>query len=123
VAIWCSQGGDFEKNQETVTKDATNVYNLYTELQVRFDTIKGRIFLRPLRAGDRILQGGMHKKIRKLYGQVGVPLYLREQLPLLCDEDGVLAVPGICLRDGSLPHPGEKTLYVRIYFKKQTHFE
>ena len=41
----------------------------------------------------------------------------------LCDEDGVLAVPGICLRDGSLPHPGEKTLYVRIYFKKQTHFE
>lgn len=119
MAIWCG----VEKNQETVTKQATNVYNLYTELQVRFDTIKGRIFLRPLRAGDRILQGGMHKKIRKLYGQVGVPLYLREQLPLLCDEDGVLAVPGICLRDGSLPHPGEKTLYVRIYFKNQTHFE
>ena len=119
VAIWCGM----EKNQETVTKQATNVYNLYTELQVRFDTIKGRIFLRPLKEGDRILQGGMHKKICKLFGQHGVPLRLRSRLPLVCDEDGVLAVPGICLRDGAKPREGEKTLYVRIYFKKQTHFE
>ncbi len=119
LAIWCGM----EKNQETVTKQATNVYNLYTELQVRFDTIKGRIFLRPLKEGDRILQGGMHKRIRKLFGQHGVPLHLRSRLPLLCDQGGVLAVPGICLRDGAKPREDEKTLYVRIYFKKQTHFE
>ncbi|MBQ2256863.1 MAG: tRNA lysidine(34) synthetase TilS [Clostridia bacterium] len=119
TAIWCS----FDKNQETDTQQSTNVYNLYTELQVRFDTIKGRIFLRPLGEGDRILQGGMHKRIRKLYGRVGVPLYLRTQLPLLCDEDGVLAVPGVCLRDGAKPCLGDTVLYVRIYLRKQTHFE
>ncbi len=115
VAIWAS----FEENQETVTKQVTNVYNLYTELQVRFDTIKGRIFLRPMHKGDRILHGGMHKRVRKLYGQSGVPLYLRPQLPLLCDEDGVLAVPGICLRDGCNAHDDQDSLCVRIYLRKQ----
>ncbi len=120
VAIWAS----FAENQETVTKQATNVYNLYTELQVRFDTIKGRVFLRPMGEGDRILQGGMHKKVRKLYGQYGVPLFLREQLPLLCDQSGVLAVPGICLRDGAelrdcKQHTGDDILHVRIYLRKQ----
>ncbi|MBO5757501.1 MAG: tRNA lysidine(34) synthetase TilS [Clostridia bacterium] len=117
VAIWCLQGGDFEKNQETVTKDATNVYNLYTELQVRFDTIKGRVFLRPLKEGDRILQGGMHKKVRKLYNQFSTPLYLRSTLPLLCDEEGVLAVPAICLRDGAAPFDAQDKLCVRIYLR------
>ena len=119
VAVWAS----LEKNQETVTELDTNVYNLYTELQVRFDTIKGRIFLRPLQEGDRILQGGMHKRVRKLYGQSGVPQFLRVQLPLLLDQDGILAVPGIVLRDGASPKRGECTLYVRIYLRKQNHFE
>ncbi len=117
VIVWSS----FPENQKTDTEQDTNVYNLYTELQVRFDTIKGRVFLRPLQEGDRILQGGMHKKIRKLYGQNGVPLLLRSRLPLLCDDDGVLAVPGIALRDGAEPHDGEDKLCVRIYL--QNHFD
>ena len=114
VTVWSS----FPENQKTDTAFDANVYNLYTELQVRFDTIKGRVFLRPMAEGDRILQGGMHKKIRKLYGQHGTPLHLRSRLPLLCDDNGILAVPGICLRDGSAPRPGEKTLCVRIYLPK-----
>ena len=115
VTVWSS----FPENQKTDTAFPTNVYNLYTELQVRFDTIKGRIFLRPMAEGDRILQGGMHKRVRKLYGQHGTPLHLRSRLPLLCDEDGILAVPGICLRDGATPTKGDKALYVRIYLPKQ----
>ena len=113
VTVWSS----FPENQKTDTALDTNVYNLYTELQVRFDTIKGRIFLRPIKESDRILHGGMHKRIRKLYGQCGVPLYLRQKLPLLCDDEGVLAVPGICLRDGAVPRTGEDALCVRIYLQ------
>ena len=114
VTVWSS----FPENQKTDTAFDANVYNLYTELQVRFDTIKGRIFLRPMAEGDRILQGGMHKKIRKLYGQHGTPLHLRSRLPLLCDDDGVLAVPGICLRDGASARRGEPALCIRIYLPK-----
>jgi len=115
VAVWAQ----FPENAETVTAFATNVYNLYTELHVRFDTIKGRAFLRPIKEGDVILQGGMHKRIRKLYGQSGVPLCLRARLPLLCDTDGVIAVPGICTRDASCAKQAEKALCLRIYLQNQ----
>lgn len=117
ITVWAH----FPEKVITDTAFDTNVYNLYTELQVRFDTIKGRVFLRPIQQGDTILHGGMHKKIRKLYGQRAVPLGLRPRLPLLCDEDGVVAVPGICTRDGSAAKEGENALCVSIYL--HNHFD
>lgn len=109
---------NFPENQETDTRIDTNVYNLYTELQVRFGTIKGRVFLRPIRQGDVILSGGMHKRIRKLYGERHVPQHLRARLPLLCDDEGVIAVPGICVRDGAAPVRTEKNVSVSVFLAK-----
>ena len=60
----------------------------------------------------------MHKKIRKLYGQSGVPLSLRPTLPLLADDGGILAVPGICIRDGCRATAARDKITVRIYLKK-----
>lgn len=114
VALWAS----FPENPQTDTACATNVYNLYTEQNVRFDTIEGQVFLRPIRKGDVILSGGMHKRIRKLYGEKGVPLFLRPRLPLLCDESGVLAIPGICVRDGAQVRSGDPALCIRVYLHK-----
>ena len=114
VALWAS----FPENPQTDTAFATNVYNLYTEQKVRFDTIEGQVFLRPIREGDVILSGDMHNRIRKLYGEKGVPLSLRARLPLLCDDCGVLAVPGVCVRDGARARSGDPALFVRVYLHK-----
>ena len=114
VTVWAN----FSENPLMDTPCPSNVYNLYTELRVRFDTIVGQVFLRPIREGDVILSGGMHKKIRKLYSAEGIPLSLRAKLPLLCDHDGVIAVPGICLRDGAAAAQDQKTLDLRIYLHK-----
>ena len=114
MAIWAQ---NFE-NAQTDMRFDTNVYNLYTELRVRFDTIKGQVFLRPVKEGDVILSGGMHKKIRKLYGHAGIPLALRATLPLICDENGVIAVPGICMRDGAAAMQEQSALCIRICLQK-----
>ena len=121
VAIFAHVTESLRENQKTVTEHATNVYNLYTELRLRFDTIKGRVFLRPLQQGDRLLHGNVHKKVRKLYGQYGVPLFLRPQLPLLCDDDGILAVAAAAhslIRDNLTPQCGMRTLCVQIFIKR-----
>ena len=115
VTVWAK----FPENPLMDTPCPSNVYNLYTELRVRFDTIVGQVFLRPIKEGDVILLGGMHKKIRKLYSEQGVPLALRAKLPLLCDHNGVIAVPGICLRDGVAAAQDQNTLDLRIYLHKQ----
>lgn len=51
------------------------------------------------RAGDRIRRGGMHRKIRKLWGEKKIPGRLREFLPILCRGDEILWVPGIGASD------------------------
>ena len=61
----------------------------------------------------------MHKKVRKLYGSAGVVRDLRPALPLLTDADGIVAVPGICLRDGAQVRDTKPALHVGVYLKKE----
>lgn len=88
------------KTEEPIKK----VHNLstlpYTILTVGFDIIKSNVYWRSRVAGDRILLRGMHRKLRKLYAEAGVSPYLRERIPLLCDDDGVLWAPLVGVRDG-----------------------
>ena len=44
--------------------------------------------------------GGMHRKLRKTYHAAGISPRMREQMPLLCDENGILWAPFIGVRDG-----------------------
>ena len=55
--------------------------------------------------GDRILSHGMHKKLKKILNEKGIPLHLRDRIPLICLPDGEadgspLWYPGAVFRDG-----------------------
>ncbi len=89
-----------------------NIYKKATKARISFDTIDGSLFVRPRRAHDTILSGGMHKKVKKLLCDKKVPLSLRDTLPILCDESGILWIPGVALRDGAGDDTGDIfTLY------------
>ena len=45
----------------------------------------------------------MSRSIKKLMCDKKIPMSLRLRLPILCDEDGVLAVPLLGVRDGAAP--------------------
>ena len=99
-----------------------NVYNLCMNLPLDFDTIKGTANIRVRRAGDAFLWHGHHRKLQKLLCDCRIPQSLRDRLPLLCDEDGILLVPGIGVRDGAsrngdTVHP----LYVSIFPETPDH--
>ena len=64
------------------------------------------LYWRNRREGDVLVRGGMTRKLRKLYNQKKIPLRLREQMPLLCDEKGILWAPFIGARDGVLESDG-----------------
>ena len=44
-----------------------------------------------------------------------VPRALRDRLPLLCDGDGILLIPGIGVRDGACVSSHTHPLYVSIF--------
>jgi tRNA(Ile)-lysidine synthetase-like protein len=73
--------------------------------------MKGAPVLRNRRAGDRILSGKCHKVVRKLPAMAALPPKVRERMPLLCDDEGVFAVPFGPLRDGA-KKGADQTLYL-----------
>lgn len=91
-----------------------NIYKKATTTKISFDTINGSLFIRPRRPGDTILAGGMHKKVKKLFCEKKIPLALRDRLPLLCDEDGIVWIPLVALRDGA-DHGGNTSHFTLLY--------
>lgn len=87
---------------EEWTKNSHKIYNSSTSVSLNIDRIKGSLFCRTRRPGDRILCGGMHKSVKKLLCDAHTPLpaALRRALPVVCDGDGIVWVPYLPPRDG-----------------------
>ena len=76
------------------------IYNSLLRCAVRADKINKEVFIRAKLPGDRILTCGMHKEVRRLFSAARIPPGERDSYPLLCDGNGILAIPGIAVRDG-----------------------
>ena len=91
-------GVDIYLDSEQYSK---NIYKKSTVLYITFDKIKGDLVARNRQAGDKILSGGVHKSLKKLLNEKKIPLYLRSRLPIICDDNGILAIPFVAVRDGA----------------------
>ena len=55
----------------------------------------GQLFFRARQTGDAIRLPGGRKSIKKLFIDRKIPAARRDQIPILCDEAGILGIPGI----------------------------
>ncbi len=97
--------------------ERTKVHNLSTTHAINYrvpSAIIKKACWRSREAGDVILLGGMHRKLRKLYNAKGIPTSLRERLPLLCDGEEILLAPMIGTRDGIACQEGDECLSIEI---------
>lgn len=85
--------------------------SLYCTINLRADAIKGSLLARSRKEGDTIRQGKMTKKVKKLMCEAKIPSHLRNQMPIFCDELGIVAIPSIALRDGA----SGKDIALRLY--------
>ena len=78
------------------TGDQINVHNLFSNDMLDRAKIQGSLYLRCRREGDLIHPAGrgVGKTIKKLMNEYRIPAYLRDTYPLLCDDLGVVMVPG-----------------------------
>lgn len=84
-----------------LTNDSPQIYNLSTQAKINLDRIKEQLYARPRREGDRILIGGMHRSLKKLISEKLPDLSLEERrsLPVICDGEETVWVPGIDVAD------------------------
>ena len=78
--------------------------------------LDGDIYARSRQDGDSILSCGMNKKVKSLFTQKKISSDLRARLPFLCDNAGILAIPGICLCDRIRKCKKENNnIYIYVY--------
>ena len=79
-------------NSEILCCEATEIVNtqdLFTVHPV------GEVFVRTRQSGDTIRLPGGTKSIKKLFIDRKIPAARRDQIPILCDDAGILGIPGI----------------------------
>ncbi|MBR6807826.1 MAG: tRNA lysidine(34) synthetase TilS [Clostridia bacterium] len=101
-----------------LTKDITsffqkneNIYNLSIHKSLKFDKIKGNLKIRVRRNGDLFRYGGMTHKVKKIFSENKLSAIQRRTLPIVCDDNGILWIPGFPLRDGTYSGNGD-TVYL-----------
>ncbi len=105
------------KEQADIVSPGQNIYNLAIYGTLDFDKINNSLYIRARRAGDVYFTGGMHKKLKKLFGALKIPAHLRDAYPLLCDGEGIVWVPGLRPRDGCAGAPAAGgSVYIGVWY-------
>lgn len=93
-----------------------NIYNLSTNITVSSAKLKGTLSARMRQPGDRVFVRGMHRSLKNLFREAGIPPELRRQLPIVCDGDGIVWIPFVAVRDGVLHDAADGSPCVDLSF-------
>ena len=96
-----------------------NCNDIHSSLNIFFfktDRIYGKMTIRPRKHGDKIKLPGRNctKSLKKLFSEARIPLHMREQIPVISDEKGVVAVQGFGVCERCLPNPGDHAIKIEI---------
>ncbi len=91
----------FRNSQVTLSlTDDLNIDQPNT-LYIDYDKIKGNLILRSRLEGDKFVPYGMtgSKKLKQYLCELKIPPHKRDEVPILCDDEGIVAVIPYCIAD------------------------
>ena len=84
-----------------IDKSSLNVYNFSIQGKVSSAIISDSLLLRFKSDGDSYRYSGMTHKLKKVFNDRNIPPIERNLIPVLCDSQGIVLVPGMSERDGA----------------------
>lgn len=112
-----SHNAVFILSDKKVEKTYSNVYKISIQANLSSAIINGSLYLRPKRDGDTVFYGGMTHKLKKLFSDCKIPRSVRGLIPILCDDKGVVWVPGFGVRDDGGKNEGGSDLVAFLGIK------
>ena len=85
--------------EKNAPDSCVNVYRMLIQRNLSSAKIRGNLYIRSRRAGDSWYYGGMTHRLKKLLSGVKLPAEEKAKIPVLCDEAGIVWVPGFGARD------------------------
>ena len=83
------------ENFNEIHKSAPDTVVLFGE----WEDLQKELVWRNRREGDVILRGKMHRQVRRLWAERGIPTEVRQALPLLCQGEDIVWVPFVGMSD------------------------
>lgn len=85
-------------------------------VRLNVGAVVGSLYVRSRRDGDTVRSGGMTKKLKRILSDRHITSHKRDLVPVICDDLGILAIPGIVARDGAFNKKGNLIIntYSRI---------
>ena len=84
-----------------VDKTSLNVYNFSIQAYISSDIIDNGLILRFKSDGDSYRYSGINHKLKKVFNDRNIPPTQRELIPIICDSEGIVLLPGMSVRDGA----------------------
>ena len=109
---------DKSSDADAVFHDLQNIYKFVISTTINSDTIHGDLFLRHREGNltDRYLCGGSNKSAKDALSAHKVPLHLRPEIPLICDDEGIVWIPFCGIRDDMNPKSAMHNHPITIYY-------
>ena len=100
--------------------EMTNVNSLFSNNLLDCDKIKGKLIVRTRKEGDsvRLYNRGCTKTLKKLFCENKIPLHLRETLPVIADEEGVVWIYSVGVAHRCAVTDSTKRMYKIEVFEK-----
>ena len=85
-----------------------------TSFVFKYDDLCGKMAVRPRREGDTIRLFGHNgtKTLKKLFIERRIPMRKRNLIPIIADDNGILAVYGLGRGDRAIPAPGDRAVQI-----------
>lgn len=99
-------------NAEIITKGSQDENISENSISLYFNSAKicGSLVARNRQSSDKIKVNGVNKSIKKLLCDKKIPLEIRYRLPVICDDEGVIAVPFLAVADRARTKNGDLEL-------------
>ena len=95
---------------------SSNIYKYSISADIDGGIIDNGVYLRTRRDGDSYRYNGMTRRLKKVFNDLGIPPFMRDGIPVICDRDGILWVVGLPVRDGIRPSSKDSTLRITVLF-------
>ena len=100
-------GYDFDVYIGKASEFSSNIYNFSIQTRISSVIIKNDVFVRFRENGDSYRYGNITHKLKKVFNDRDIPPSARDLIPIICDSNGIVWVPGLGVRDDLLDKNSE----------------
>ncbi len=102
---------------ENNLKTGIDGYELLCKHKLSGSLLNGDLFVRNRKNGDTIRLNGMTKKLKSIFNTAKMPEKTRAVIPLICDDDGIVLIPSVAVRDKvkAADTDENNNLYIYVY--------